>query len=589
MTDTANQPCRTLVDVLAAQGLRDAVISPGSRNTPLIVALAARDNIRKHVIPDERTAAFAALGMALVAGKPVMLVCTSGTALYNYAPAVAEALYRKVPLIVVSADRPERWIDQDDSQTLRQHGALANIVKRSFNIAATEGMSVSVKGSRFENEQEWYVNRLANEAWITAVSQSPGPVHVNIQLDNPLGRTADIIPKEQRTVTVERPPVSILPSYLRSLAERIIRRKVLVVAGFMNPDNAMSRAVDAFASLPNVAVCSEPLANLHFHADNGNSVIDLVLAGASAEVKERLRPDIVISVGGSLVSRMLKEFIREYQPAELWTLGDTDAGVDCFQSLTTHFETSPAKLFKGLANAASRLSGRLPGMEIPAYAGMWKEIRGEAMSRLSVKTANAPWSDYTALMRLFEAMPSGCNLFLSNGTPVRYAGLAIGLPTHACHCNRGVSGIEGGNATAAGAAMKYSGTTLLVSGDMSFGYCPQILGLDGLPDSFRIVVVNNSGGGIFRFIATTRDLPQREHYFCAPTYLPLDGLCKAYGWEYRRASDMQSLDTALAGFFSGTKKLLEIATDPETSAQLLRSILQPAFSGNHAILGESQK
>lgn len=585
MTDTANMPSRTLFDVLMAQGLLDAVLSPGSRNAPLLIAASARPELNARVIPDERTAAFTALGIALASRRPVMLACTSGTALYNYAPAVAEAFYQHVPLIVVTADRPERWIDQDDSQTLRQPGALANIVKKSFNIPATEGASTATRGSLFGNEQEWYVNRLANEAWITATSGIPGPVHINIQLDNPLGELTEATAwKSQRIVSVVKAPGRLTPETLRALALKLWDRKVLVVAGFMAPDHKLNQALEEFASLPNVAVCAEPLSNLHFQESERASMIDLLLSNASRELKNELRPDVVISIGGSLVSRMLKEFVREYQPEELWTLGDTEAGVDCFQSITTHFEAEPAGFFRGLASLTrwAERKGRTEGSQ-SRYAEVWSAARKSAKENYDIYRESAPWSDFSALMTLFDRIPNNYNVFCSNGTPVRYMGLSTSSLPHGCFCNRGVSGIEGGNATAAGGALAYPGPTILISGDMSFSYNPQILGLPGLPDNFRIVVINNGGGGIFRFIRTTRDLPQREEYFCADRPQPLREIARAYGWSYLRAGNDVELQAALHSLFekhepnctSGNRIILEIVTDPEVSARTLRNLLSP--------------
>lgn len=583
MRDTANRSCRILFDVLIGQGLEYAVLSPGSRNAPLLIAAAARPNLKKHIVPDERTAAFMALGMATSSRRPVLLACTSGTAMYNYAPAVAEAMYRHVPLIIVTADRPQRWIDQDDSQTLRQQGALDNIVKRSFNISATEGATVPTRGPRFNTEQDWYTNRLANEAWITATSGRPGPVHINIQIDNPLGETVereDI--KAERIVDVVKSPGTLSPDGFKNWALRLAGRNVLVVAGFMNPDNDLNKALKEFVRLPNVAVCAEPLANLHLHPERNccepsDAIIDTLLARSDKATKMSLRPDVVISIGGSLVSRMLKEFIREYQPEECWTLGDTDPGVDCFQCLTAHFEMDPAAFFHGMASISKWLirRGEYPADDhLPSYSEKWACARKKALSSANGIIENMPWSELSASTIILNNLPKKCNLFLSNGTPIRYVGLGLVDTPFSCYCNRGVSGIEGGSATAAGLAMKQSVPTILYTGDMSFSYNPQILGLPGLPDNFKIIVVNNSGGGIFRFIGQTRDLPEREEYFCADRPQPIEGLAKAYGWEYMQASNASELNNALPLFLSGSRKILEIIVDPEISARVLTKFLQ---------------
>lgn len=593
MRDTANRSCRILLDVLMGQGLEDAVLSPGSRNAPLLIAAAARPGLKKHIIPDERTAAFVALGMAMATRRPVLLACTSGTAMYNYAPAVAEAMYRHIPLIVVTADRPQRWIDQDDSQTLRQQGALENIVKRSFNISATEGATVPTRGQLFDTEQDWYTNRLANEAWIAATSRRPGPVHINIQIDNPLGDTVDIdVPKQERIVRFVESPGTLSPERFKEWALRLAGRKVLVVAGFMAPDNALNSALREFISMPNVALCAEPLANLHPHPERNHDepsdiIIDTLLARCGNDVKEKLRPDVVISIGGSLVSRMLKEFIREYQPEECWTLGDTDTGVDCFQCLTTHFELDPEKFFRGIVSIAGWLRKRGEYPEQPAYSlqssqtgysGLWIQARREALASARQFCETIPWSELLASTIILNNLPQKCNLFLSNGTPVRYAGLGLTYTPFSCYCNRGVSGIEGGSATAAGLAMKQSQPTILYTGDMSFGYNPQIMGLPGLPENFRIIVVNNSGGGIFRFIGQTRNLPEREEYFCADRPQPVEGLARIYGWKYFSAASDMELRATLPMFLDDndtSRKILEIIVDPVVSAETLRSFLTP--------------
>jgi 2-succinyl-5-enolpyruvyl-6-hydroxy-3-cyclohexene-1-carboxylate synthase len=166
-----------LATLLASHGVKRAVLSPGSRNVPLLVAVSKEPSIETEVVVDERSAAFMALGMASISGCPVALVCTSGTALLNYAPAVAEAYYRHIPLVVVSADRPHCWIDQDDSQTIRQQGALASIVKASYDISA----------DAVTPDDDWYANRVINDALINATTGCKGPVHINMQINEPLG------------------------------------------------------------------------------------------------------------------------------------------------------------------------------------------------------------------------------------------------------------------------------------------------------------------------------------------------------------------------------------------------------------------
>lgn len=571
--DTAKTNCRVLLDVLTAQGLRYAVVSPGSRNAPLLMAIAARPLIKSRVVTDERTAAFVALGMAIATNRPVMLCCTSGTALLNYAPAVAEAFHRHVPLIVVSADRPRRWIDQNDSQTMCQPGALRNIIKKSFDIPVSDGNSVECGNPAFRSEYEWYVNRVSNEAWIAATSGIPGPVHVNVQIDAPIGETTETdgtsASDSVRKIKTLGGPNTLTPAQYRELAETVAGKKILVVAGFMSPDSRLNKALADFLQLPQTAICAEPLSNLHPVGHPDACVTDLALA-ADEDTLRSLRPDIFISIGGAVVSSRLKTFLRSCPDAECWTLGDTDPGVDCYQSLTLHVDAGPALFSRGFASIIKWMKGH--GMyrdenSAAGYAEAWRNARQEAIKRAEEYIGSAPWSELKAMNILLNAVPRKFNLFFSNGTAVRYACLGLAPMPHACWCNRGVSGIEGGNATAVGTAVCYAGPTMLISGDMSFSYAPEIMGLDLVPDDFNIVVLNNGGGGIFRCISATSELPIREEMLCAPRALPLEALCRAYGWNYLHADSGTALHAVLPSLFAPGRHLLEITVDPTLSAK----------------------
>lgn len=578
--DTAKTNCRVLLDVLTAQGLRDALVSPGSRNAPLLMAIAARPQIRSRVVTDERTAAFVALGMALASNRPVMLCCTSGTAMLNYAPAVAEAFQRHVPLIVVSADRPRRWIDQNDSQTMCQPDALQNIVKRSFDIPVSDGNSVECGNPAFRSEYEWYVNRMANEAWIAATSGIPGPVHVNVQIDAPIGETTGTdgtsTSDSVREIKTLGGPKTLTPAQYRELAETVAGKKILVVAGSMNPDSRLNKALTDFLPLPQTAICAEPLSNLHLVGHPDACVTDLVLA-ADEDTLRSLRPDLIISIGGAVVSSRLKKFLRSCPDVECWTLGDTDPGVDCYQSLTLHIDADPGLFFRGFASIIKWMKGH--GMyrdenSASGYAEAWRNARQEAIKRGEEYIGTAPWSELKAMNILLNAVPRKFNLFFSNGTAIRYACLGLAPMPHACWCNRGVSGIEGGNATAVGTAVCYAGPTMLISGDMSFSYAPEIMGLDLVPDDFKIVVLNNGGGGIFRCISATSGLPIREDMLCVPRNLPLEALCHTYGWNYLRADSEASLHSTLPTLFAPGRLLLEITVDPTLSAKAFTELFR---------------
>ncbi|WP_289299822.1 2-succinyl-5-enolpyruvyl-6-hydroxy-3-cyclohexene-1-carboxylic-acid synthase [Duncaniella muris] len=560
MITTDKLSCNILADLFVAHGIKDVVLSPGSRNSPLIVAIVRRNELRHHVVIDERSAAFIALGMAIESGCPVALVCTSGTALLNYAPAVAEAFYRGVPLIVISADRPEEWIDQDDSQTLWQQNALAPYVKRSCDLGAH---------LEFENS-EWVCNRLINDALIEAVSGRKGPVHINVRLDAPLNRTAEFKAGDSRVIRQLTPPFELATPEARRLGEKLASpKRVLIIIGFHQPDERLNRALMKLSALPNVVVMTESIANLH--SPSFISRIDMTLRILSANDWKKLQPDVVITAGGALVSRHVKEWIRSMDKGvEHWHVGLSHVTVDCFKHLSLRIEMEAAVFLRQLASA-------LQIYKTPCdYSSEWHEIYRQATASHNEYVRNAPWCDLSAFSHIVSHIPRHWNLHLSNGTAVRYAQLMDCSRLHRSECNRGVSGIDGCTSTALGASVIYRGVTLLISGDMSFQYDIAALSSFLISPKFKMIVLCNGGGGIFRFISSTSDLPEMEEFLAVGTRLPLKDLAAGYGFAFFDASSSTELEKALAAFVAENRKpaLLAVNTPPELSANVLKQYFE---------------
>lgn len=567
--DTDRRFCSILFDVMAAKGVRDVVCSPGSRNAPLLIAAAARPELRKHVVIDERSAAFMALGMAMVSRTPVALICTSGTALLNYGPAVAEAFYQSVPVVVISADRPEQWIDQDDSQTLRQYEAFSNYVKRSYQLPAF---------GNDDREMLWYANRIANDAMIEATSRRKGPVHINVQLGEPLGHKIPRVAGEPRLIDFMGGDSIGNKEMIKELAIKIAASNVLLVAGFLPPDSRLHKSVGEISALPNVVAMTETLSNLHL-GDNATAV-DSVLTAFSERRLDSEAPNLVITIGGSLVSRKLKEYLRRNaRQCEHWALGWNHTTSDCFMSLTRRIEVDPARLLHQLAAVLRRQPILTTVCDFKAN---WRKMRREAVETKREFVERAPWSDLKAFDLIFRQLPQDVNLFLSNGTAVRYAQILGERMPHASYCNRGVSGIDGSISTGIGGAKVYKGRTVIVTGDMSMAYDLNALALPEIPSGLVVIVIDNGGGGIFRFIPTTSSLEEREQYFCAPPKLPLAQLAPAYGFRYAEATDEHLLNIGLREIFSshatsgneGAPVILRIITDGEKSASILKEYMQ---------------
>ena len=586
MLDTGKKIVQDLFNLLESHGVTQVVCSPGSRNMPLLMAADAREKLNKIVVIDERTAGFVALGIAQQSNAPVALVCTSGTALLNYSPAIAEAYYQGYPLIVISADRPKEWIDQDDSQTLRQFDALANFVKKSYDVDDTIHCSDSL----------WYANRIFNDALINATRPKQGPVHINIRLSVPLDITdTTVTPNHFATRTILRynSPAVYSRTELQNFAKQLIGKKVMVIAGFMKPDAKVNEQLKKFARHDNVVVMAETISNLHLPDEA--YVIDPALSTLKdwdESALDTMIPDIVITMGGALVSRMLKEFLRKAAASnknlEHWSFGEQDYVVDCFKALTLKIEDYPAPLIGQISAEMAhqiKINNARPDNDpdkfaytdnIKAFKNNWDIIRKAASHRLLSLAENAPWSEMKALHYIFSNIPAGCNIQLSNGTPVRYNQILTRRIPHTVFCNRGVSGIEGSTSTAVGFASSSSHPCLLITGDMSAAHdLGGLLTAANLKSHIKIVIIQNAGGGIFRFVKSTRSWDKREDYLCADPKADFAKLADAFGFGYNVADSYDSLIKQFKILIEQTgRSILEIKVPPTLSAEILKEALR---------------
>lgn len=548
ITTTTKSVCRNLAALLSAHGVRRAVVSPGSRNAPLIVALNRQPDIALTEVVDERSAAFVALGMAARSGEPVAICCTSGSALLNYAPALAEAFYRHVPLIAVSADRPSEWIDQADSQTMRQRGALSSVTKKCVDIAVDASEVVS--------------DRLVNEAVLSALQEPRGPVHINVQLAPPLGRTekAEVRP---RVIRMMEPRGDLRYEQVRALGEELSGRRILIVAGGCAPSPRLHRALGRMASMPDVVVTGEPTSNLHVRGLVGD--VDSLLASVTDDVAGSFYPDVVVSFGLPVVSTRLKSWLRAApESMEHWALGYDSLTADTFRHLTMRINTDPAVFLSQLAGALK--SGATNYRDSVAGAFL------SAVGRRNDLLGRMPWSDFMAVGRLLRlAGRKGWDVELSNGMTVRYAALFDNSGIHRMSANRGISGIEGSTSTAVGAALASQHPTLLITGDTSAFYDIAGLASTVLPSGFRIAIIDNGGGNIFRIVANTRSLDEREQFLAChkPVGVSWADVARSYRLDFFEASSFVEFDS-IAGEFaaSGRAAMLVVHTDGPESAKL---------------------
>ena len=530
MEMTVKETCNELAQLLHKYGVRNVVVSPGSRNVPLIMAFARNGKLTLHSVIDERSAAFVALGMSLYLREPVAVVCTSGSALLNYAPAVSEAYYRQVPLVVISADRPADRIDQDDSQTIRQPGILTNIVKHS----------VSVSDNWTDLKSHLYVNRLLNDALTKAEENPRGPVHINVEISEPLNKTEDVcVTDEARRIyhSVSTNDFDGFPVCDEKELSRLLSKPV-IVAGFMQA----SENRDIFKTLSMyVPILAEGLSNL-----SGGQIITNVEEYLSSDSMSR--PSLVITIGGALVSRALKERIREWGCPH-WQVGYRNVYSDTFGTLTASFAMSPEHF-------AEKLLKMMQTQKLRSV----KICNDEFVRSL-------PWSDLVACDVICRSVPENFAVHLSNGMAVRYCQSRVRAKS--LECNRGVSGIDGCASTALGYSVMNEDPTLLITGDMCMQYDIAAFSSSLVSDKFKVVVLCNGDGGVFRIIKSTRNIPELDEYISPKVNLPLRQLSEAYGFEYFEAADLLTLERMLPEFMGKLRRpaVLAVKTDSAISAK----------------------
>lgn len=529
--------CRLIAGILHTYGVKNAVLCPGARDLPLITAFDGIDGVECHSIIDERVAAFFALGIAEITGNPVAVVCTSGTAVLNFAPAVAEAFYKNLPLIVISADRPMEWIDQDDSQTLRQNGILSNVVKKSYNIT----------GEKNGDTGCWYMQREITDAAITALTSPRGPVHINVPLSMPLNGSIDdeFFSHCHDFVKIE-PGETILSNETAAEAARKIQstKKVLIVAGSGNPDAVLTKSLAKIARLPNVSVVAENLANLHLGGQIPSS--QELLQSIAISANRDFIPDLLITFGGSLVSSTLKEWLRENsERIEHWHISPREHVIDTYRCLERKYVMEPSGFFR---QVSARLSRRIESPD-SCYSVLWHEqYEGIAKINESKRFNFHEWDESSSMRMILKHLPPEFNVQVSNGMSVRnLMECAESYKFHRVDCNRGVSGIDGSTSTALGAARAYNGKTVLFSGDMSARYdIGGMLEASSHCEDFKMVVFDNGGGGIFKRIAST-DLPAiRDKYLSHIPVTDWRAIAEAMGWTVYEASGFDELKEQVA-------------------------------------------
>lgn len=560
MQTSSKKNVQLIVSNCVALGLKHVVVSPGSRNAPLIIAFNRHPEIECIVIPDERSAAFFALGMAQQTTDLVGLLCTSGSAPLNYYPAVAEAYYQRIPLLIFTADRPQTWVNQGDGQTIVQH----DLYKNHINHALTIDDTIT------HPDYAWYISRELSKAVHHANGVSKGPVHINVAFTEPLYQQSEAGEETAAPIRFETPKKELTGSQLTYVSSAWSKyEKKMIVCGQMAPDLALLNELRLLVKQdPSVAVLVENTSNLvdpsFVHC------IDRTLN--AMEEEGQFAPDLLLYIGGAVVSKKIKAFLRKNPAAAHWKIGEDFPDMDTFQQMTHSFELPAAQFIRSLSKLAIA-----PGS---SFGVKWKQLDYLVQEKAKhfFETSNS-FSDLHVFHVLLDSVPENSSLHLANSSVIRYSLLFDPVQSITYWCNRGTSGIDGSTSTAAGHAfLKKDSWNTLITGDMSFFYDSNAFWNQVLTPNFRVFMINNGGGSIFKIIPGPDSTAEQDEFFVYNNSFQAEHLCRNFNVYYYKAHTLEEVESQLPDFYTyeekGRPKLMEIFTTSADNENILKEFFK---------------
>lgn len=567
-----------LVQIFATKGVQHLILSPGSRCAPLTLAFVRHPDIATRTISDERSAAFIALGVARQLREPAGLLCTSGSAAYNYAPAVAEAFFQQIPLIILTADRPPEWIDQLDGQTIRQREIYGRHVKASYELPVGQ-----------TEKDIWYAGRIVSEAINVSQTYPFGPVHINVPVREPFYPEAgEELSFEPSIKVIEQ--ISGEEKLSRKALEKITEEwsgysRKLIVCGQQVYEPPLSEIIQKLGKEQHIPVVADVISNMH-SVEEAVRHADVLLAQKNNETLQKLQPDLLITFGLSVISKSLKLFLRKFQPKTHWHIQPAGVAADTFQALTRVIHTGPTTFFNAVEEIKDRNTSQ------GSFYQDWQQEEKKAAQFIRTFFSGSQitrGSEFEAIKLMMQYLPSGINLHVANSMAVRYANL-IGLEDKFTEvfANRGTSGIDGSNSTAVGSALTSEKLTVLITGDLAFFYDRNAFWHNYATPNLRVVILNNHGGGIFRMIEGPGRQPELDEYFETRQLLEAENTARDFNMEYHRVDlvhnrDLAKLKLTLDSFFnksSGSAGILEIITDSKVNTRVFNQF--KAFINNHS-------
>ena len=546
-----------LTSLLLEYGVSDAVVCPGSRNAPIVHNLSVCEAIRCRPVTDERSAAFYALGLAIATRRPTVVCVTSGSALLNVMPAVAEAAYQHVPLVVISADRPQQWIDQLDGQTIPQSDALGRFVRKAVQLPEPHN-----------DEERWLCRRLVNEAMHLATCRQGAPVHINVPISEPLFEfSTEQLPQLSRFNNIRR---AVIKDASMDMPDAFHKAKrPMIVIGQLAHGTISHETIRSLSE--KYVVMSEPLSNPSYMTIHFDEAIRYIVSDNSSinddeDDKTAYYPDYVIYVGDTLVSKPARRFLRNAKAPSCLITPDAADIHDPLMTLTDIVECDTDSINALLASLCEAPDTD----ERCRFHDRWQSFLDAYAAHAD---AYAPEYSQMATVKYFEEQLADLDIDIcvhyANSSAVR---LACIYAQHYVWCNRGVNGIEGSLSTAAGFSLATPDMTVCVIGDLSFFYDQNALWNSNLRGNLRIILLNNRGGGIFRQLPGLSDSPAADDLVMASHENTAQGICTQNDIGYMSAKNMDEMQIGVVTLLTRESErpmLLEVFTDSNDDVKAL--------------------
>ncbi|MBP9185534.1 MAG: 2-succinyl-5-enolpyruvyl-6-hydroxy-3-cyclohexene-1-carboxylic-acid synthase [Bacteroidia bacterium] len=547
-------------------GVKHVVISPGSRSAPLALAFAQLKKFNITVAVDERAGAYIALGIAQQKQIPVVLICTSGTASANYLPAITEAFYQKIPLLVLTADRPEELLNQQDGQMINQQNLYGSHVRGFYQL----------KSYAHGNENHRETTAVVADAIGKTTFPAKGPVHINIPLKEPLYAQNT---SNGKLSTLEKNIFKWLSQHVHKSAAKFIdtdysqlehawinssKKIILIGQGAMH--ETWITPLLSLKNNNNVVILTDVVSNKHSISTINN--FDKLISAANSNLLNSLQPDFIISVGGPVLSKSFKNWLKNQQPKWHFRIQQETEMVNTYGNITQTINARVDDVFNQLASI------QFTKESSKNFSQIWVDASLKLSNAVNKFTNKSVWSELHVTNKILQHIPLGANVQLANSSVVRYVSWLGNLnESWLINSNRGTSGIDGCTSTALGAATVNNRLTVLLTGDLAFLYDKNAFWLTKIPNNLRVVVLNNGGGGIFTLIDGPTNQKEYASLFTTPHKQSVKSVATDNQLDYYFCDNYSKLNKALVKFFDPTAgpAILELAFSMKDNAKVFET------------------